>query len=78
MRTAILPSGLAACDRTDRTDGTDGSPTSHGETLAYCCELRHVPAFLAQRLGVSTLPRGFDSRVEDWTWEARRVRSSLG
>jgi len=27
--------------------------------------------------GVSTLPRELGYRVEDWTWEARRVRSSV-
>ena len=77
MRMAILPNGPTACNRGDRTDGTDGTPTSHEETLAYYCELRHHAAVPGLRLGVSTSPREPDYRVEDWTWEARRVRSTL-
>jgi len=57
MRMAILPSGPTACNRGDRTDGTDGTPTSHEETLAYYCELRHHAAVPGLRLGVSTRPR---------------------
>jgi len=70
-------SGPAARDRGDRTDGTDASGARHDETLAYYCELSHLPALPALRLGVSTLPRELGYRVEDWKWEARRVRSSL-
>ena len=62
----------------DRTDETDESPTSHEETLAYYCELPHLAAGPGLRTRVSIRPREPGLRVEDWTWEARRVRSSLG
>ena len=73
MRMTILPSGPAVCSPGDRTDGTDGS-----RTLAYFCELRHLAAVPGLRIQVSTRPRGLGYRVVDWTWEAQRVRSSLG
>jgi len=77
-RMATVSSGPVACNRGDRTDGTDGSPTSHEETLAYYCELWHHAAVPGLRIRVSTPQREPGYRVEDWTWEARRVRSSLG
>jgi len=58
----------AACNRGDRTDGTDGSGARHDETLAYYCELSHLPDLPALRLGVSTRPPEPGYRVEDWTW----------
>jgi hypothetical protein len=77
MRMAILPSGPVACNRGDRTDGTDGSPTSHEETLAYYCELWHLAAVPGLRIRVSTRPREPGLRVENWTWKAKRVWSSV-
>ena len=45
--------------------------------FAYYYESHHperVPGLLPR---VSTIPREPGYRVEDWTWEARRVRSSV-
>ena len=72
-----MASEPAACNPGDGIDGTDGSPTSHEETLAYYCELWHLAAVRGLRLRGSIWPREPGSRVEDWTWEARRVRSSV-
>jgi len=74
-----MSSGVAACNRGDRTDGTDGSRVRrrHVGRRVYYCELRHLPAFPALRLGVSTSVCELGYRVVDWTWEAQRVRSSI-
>jgi len=49
----------------------------HVKTSPYKHEQSHVPGILGLRLGVSTQACEPGYRVEDWTWEARRVRSSV-
>ena len=60
-----------------RRFGRGRSRSGHERAIAYHRELSCVLAISGRRSRVSTFPRVPGCRVEDWTWEARRVRSSV-
>jgi len=69
---------LGATEVTESTKPTDLGDARSCRTSPYKYESSYLPAVPALQRGVSTRPREPGLRVEDWTWEARRVRSSLG
>src|SRR5664280_306366 len=67
-----------ATEATELTEPTNLGSARHVGSRVYYCELWRLAALPGLQLGVSACPREPGYRVEDWTWEARRVRCSVG